>query len=105
MAIQYGVNLGSEIVRRTTKKGASVLIRILLDKGADVNTQGGDYGNALLAASVRGYKEIVTLLLDKGAEINAQGRHYGNALLAASANDREEVFALLQKQSASGASK
>ena len=57
---------------------------MLLDKGADVNAQGGWYGNALQAASSRGHEKVVQILLDKGAEINAQGGIYGNALQAAS---------------------
>jgi ankyrin repeat protein len=40
---------------------------MLLDKSAEVNTQGGDYGNALQAASAGGYKQIVKMLLDAGA--------------------------------------
>jgi hypothetical protein len=77
------------------EKGASVLTRMLLDKGADVNAQGGPYGNALQAASVGGHKAVVTLLLDKGADVNAQGGHYGNALRAASAEGHKEVATLL----------
>jgi ankyrin repeat protein len=42
-----------------------------LDKGADVNAQGGYYGNALYTTSLRGDQEIVNLLLDKEADINA----------------------------------
>ena len=34
-------------------------IRMLLEKGADVNAQGGRSGNALQAASSRGHKEVV----------------------------------------------
>lgn len=44
---------------------------MLLDKGADVNAQGSNYGNALQAALSRGYKTVVQMLLDKGADINA----------------------------------
>ncbi|EAQ93238.1 hypothetical protein CHGG_01473 [Chaetomium globosum CBS 148.51] len=54
--------------------------QILISKGADVNAQGGEYGNALQAASSGGHQEIVKLLLDKGADVNAQGGEYGNAL-------------------------
>jgi ankyrin repeat protein len=61
----------------------------LLDNGADVNAQGGYYGNALQAASVRGYQEITQLLLDKGADVNAQGRYYGNALQAATVRGQQ----------------
>ena len=45
--------------------------QLLLKKGADVNAQGGLYGNALQAASEGDHAEIVQLLLDKGADINA----------------------------------
>ncbi|KAK4220779.1 hypothetical protein QBC38DRAFT_493467 [Podospora fimiseda] len=44
----------------------------MLDKGADVNAQGGGYGNALQAASSGGHQEIVKLLLDKGADVSTQ---------------------------------
>jgi ankyrin repeat protein len=53
---------------------------MLLNKGAEVNAQGGRYGNALEAASDRGYEQVVKMLLDKGAEVNAQGGEYDNAL-------------------------
>ncbi|PWO15022.1 hypothetical protein PtrARCrB10_12117, partial [Pyrenophora tritici-repentis] len=50
------------------------IVKLLLNKGADVNAQGGEYGNALQAASAGGHEAIVKLLLDKGAGVNAQGR-------------------------------
>ncbi|KAF1963965.1 hypothetical protein BU23DRAFT_376242, partial [Bimuria novae-zelandiae CBS 107.79] len=50
--------------------------KLLLNKGADVNAQGGEYGNALQAASERDHEAIVKLLLDKGADVNAQGGHH-----------------------------
>ncbi|PSN59252.1 hypothetical protein BS50DRAFT_475913, partial [Corynespora cassiicola Philippines] len=48
------------------------MAKLLLDKGANVNAEGGEYGNALQEASDRGHKEIVQLLLDKGANVNAK---------------------------------
>ena len=57
---------------------------MLLAKGADVNGQGGQYGNALQAASQGGYDQVVQMLLAKGADVNAQGGEYSNALQAAS---------------------
>ena len=41
----------------------------LVDKGVDANAQGGRYGKALYAASVRGYDKVVQLLVDNGADI------------------------------------
>lgn len=50
------------------------MVQVLLDRGADVNTQGGYYGNAVHAASFGGYEQVVQMLLDKGANVNAQRR-------------------------------
>jgi len=49
---------------------------MLLDKGAEVNAQGGRYGNALQAASEGGHEKVIQMLLDKSAEVNAQGGEY-----------------------------
>ena len=48
-------------------------VKIILDKGVDVNAQGGYYGNALQAALAKGHDQIVQMLLAKGADVNAQG--------------------------------
>ncbi|KAF8850847.1 hypothetical protein BDZ45DRAFT_538316, partial [Acephala macrosclerotiorum] len=45
--------------------------RILLAKGASVNTRGGYYGNPLEAASATGYENIVKILLENGADVNS----------------------------------
>jgi hypothetical protein len=75
--------------------GFSTVTRLLLDAGADVNAQGGLFGNALQAASLRGYEQIVKMLLDAGADFNAQGGDYGNALQAASAGGYEQIVKTL----------
>ncbi|KFA68023.1 hypothetical protein S40285_09729, partial [Stachybotrys chlorohalonatus IBT 40285] len=67
----------------------------LIIKGADINAQGGRYGNAVHAASYEGHDKIVELLLDNGANINAQGGEYGNALQAASYKGHDKVMELL----------
>uniref|UniRef100_A0A0B7JWZ5 NACHT domain-containing protein n=1 Tax=Bionectria ochroleuca TaxID=29856 RepID=A0A0B7JWZ5_BIOOC len=69
--------------------------RELVNKGADINAQGGEYGSTLQAASYRGHSEIVKLLLDKGADINAQGGYFGSALQAASYKGYSEIIKLL----------
>jgi ankyrin repeat protein len=43
------------------------VVKLLLDKGANVNAQSGHYGNALQAASIYGHDAVVRLLVDKGA--------------------------------------
>ena len=76
------------------------IIQLLVEKGVDVNAQGGDYGNALQAASNRGHEGIVQLLVKKGAEVNAQVGGYGNALQAASNRGHEGILQLLVKKGA-----
>ncbi|KZN92140.1 Ankyrin repeat and KH domain-containing protein [Penicillium chrysogenum] len=60
-----------------------------------VNAQGGEFGNALQAASIGGHKNAVQILLDKGADVSAQGGWYSNALQAASFNGNKEVVQIL----------
>jgi len=46
--------------------GHETVVRLLVTIGANVNAQGGEYGNALCAA-------LVPLLLEKGADIKHSG--------------------------------
>ncbi|KAI4940771.1 hypothetical protein J4E91_011258 [Alternaria rosae] len=80
--------------------GFSTVTRLLLDKGADVNAQGGSCGNALQAASERGHEQVVKMLLDQGADVNAQHGLDGNALYAASSGGHEQVVKMLLDQGA-----
>ena len=79
------------------------MAKLLIEKGADVNTQGGSYGNALQAASNGGHEAIAKLLMEKGAYINAQGKLFGNALQAASSRGHEAIAKLLIVSEKSGA--
>jgi ankyrin repeat protein len=65
--------------------------RLLFEAGADINAQGGWYGNALHAASYRGHDQTVQRLLEKGADINVQGGAHGNALQAASSSSHDHI--------------
>ncbi|KAF4921188.1 Ankyrin repeat domain-containing protein 50 [Colletotrichum fructicola] len=76
-------------------EGHHNIVQTLLDKGADVNAQGGDNSNALHAASFRGHANVIRILLDKGANVNSQGGYYGNALQAASFGGHDNVVQML----------
>ncbi|RDW91705.1 hypothetical protein BP5796_02870 [Coleophoma crateriformis] len=105
---------GTTLLYYLSDRGVHEVVKELLAAGADVNAQGGVYGNALQAASFRdheeivkqllaagadvnaqaserGHEEIVKQLLAAGADVNAQGEKYGNALQAASVNGYEEI--------------
>jgi ankyrin repeat protein len=68
---------------------------LLLDRGADVNANGGSYSTALQAAAIRGHDQIVQLLLDRGADVNANGGSYGTALQAAANRGHDQIVQLL----------
>jgi hypothetical protein len=70
-------------------------VKSILDKGADVNAQGGEYGNALQAASYQGHNQVVQILLAKGADVNAPGGLHGNALYVASQGGYDQVVQML----------
>ncbi|KAJ5665326.1 NACHT nucleoside triphosphatase [Penicillium maclennaniae] len=65
------------------------------DVSVIVDAQGGEYGNALQAASRSGNGKVAQMLLDRGADVNAQGGFYGNALQAASFGGYEKVVQML----------
>jgi ankyrin repeat protein len=71
------------------------VVKLLLDKGADINANGGSFSTALYVASEKGYDAVVKLLLDKGADVNAEGGMHGTSLQAASAKGHEAVVQLL----------
>jgi ankyrin repeat protein len=48
-------------------EGHETIVALLLEKGANVNTQGGPHRNALQAALAGGHEAITVLLLEKGA--------------------------------------
>ena len=73
----------------------NILSSFLSYPHADINAQGGVYGNALQAASKGGHEMVAQILMDAGAEVNAQGGFYGNALQAASKGGHEKVAQML----------
>ena len=73
------------------------VIRLLVEKGANVNAQCGrdQHINALQAAAFYGKVEVIRLLLDMGAHVNALGGSYGTALQVAAFRGRIEAARLL----------
>ncbi|KAF7986998.1 hypothetical protein HWV62_79 [Athelia sp. TMB] len=59
-----------------------VIVRLMIERGAEVNAPAGPKGTALQIASGRGEIDIVRLLLEHGADANALGGPEGTALQA-----------------------
>lgn len=51
-------------------KGYLEIALLLIQKGANINVQGGQYGNTIQAASAGGYLKITEILLQKGVNTN-----------------------------------
>lgn len=75
--------------------GLPVSVKMLIEKGANVNAQGGICGNALQAASYRGFEDVVQILLDNDVDVCALGGKYLHALQAASVAGRESIVQML----------
>lgn len=85
----------SRVLQEIALKRRTGLLQRMLDADADVNAQGGKYGNALQAASIiQDNTEIVGMLLSAGVDVNAQGGMYENALHAAAYNSSKENIKL-----------
>ncbi|KAA8894720.1 ankyrin repeat-containing domain protein [Sphaerosporella brunnea] len=79
-------------------EGHLEIVNILLERGADVNLVGGDYGTALGIAAWYGHKEIVNILLERGADVNLVGGLYGTPLeIAAQCGYKEIVNTFLER--------
>ena len=75
-------------------------VELLLERGADVNAQGGEYGNALQAACAGGHESITRILLERGADINARSKTHGDALQCACSKGHEKIAQMLLERGA-----
>ncbi|KAJ6118823.1 hypothetical protein N7471_013443 [Penicillium samsonianum] len=80
--------------------GHGMIVKLLLERGADVNAQSGLDGNALQAACYQGHDKIVQMLLERAADVNAQGGRYGNALQAACYRGHDKIVQMLLERAA-----
>lgn len=96
----YSVNAqeptsGMTVLNIAAARGHEEIVRLLLDRGADVSIRGVGGDTALFHAARKGEASIVALLLDKGANPNAVTRHGTTPLMAAEHAGSERVVELL----------
>lgn len=87
------------LLQKASLLGSPDVVAILLDRGADVNAEGGKFGfgTVMIAAASRGHSLIIQILLQFGADINAVDQRHGTALIAAcERGDLENVRLLLE---------
>lgn len=101
LVLERGDTNGRTPLFLAAEHGHQRMVKLLLDKGVNVNADKDFYDNALYAASRKGHKQIVKLLLDAGANVNTKNR-YDNTytLYAASESGHEAVVKLLLEKGA-----
>ena len=80
--------------------GNLAVVKMLLDKNANVNATTADGATALMAAAARGRPDICQVLLDKSADVNAVTSFGKTALTYAANNGHVKVVELLLKYKA-----
>ena len=73
--------------------GHQSIVKLLLDKGADINHNG--YNPALMVAADNGHKDVVEYLLSRGAQVNVRGRNGYTALHKAAFGAHHEIVKIL----------
>ncbi|KAH8694900.1 hypothetical protein BGW36DRAFT_452665, partial [Talaromyces proteolyticus] len=78
------------------ENGHEKVVKLLLDKGADIESKDNYYGLSLLSwAAKNGHKKVVKLLLDKGADIESKDNYYGLCPLSWAAKNGHEIVVKL----------
>jgi ankyrin repeat protein len=74
------------------------IVSLLLDAGADVNSESGGNNTALMEAGHKGLTSVVELLIEKGALVDIQNKYGETALIVSSMEGGEPavVKALLK---------
>ena len=70
-------------------------MKLLLEKGAEIEAKDNDGNTPLHSASIREHLEVVKLLLEKGADVNAKSNAGQTPLHSASMDEYTEVMKLL----------
>ena len=81
-------------------EGHESTLRLLIEKGANVNADNGNPRTALHLASANGHKAIAELLIEKGADIHAKQFSYGTALHTAAETGQKAIVELLIEKGA-----
>jgi len=88
---------GRTILMHAAWFGHIDVMRILIDKGADVNAKNKNGATALILAADKGNAEIVSFLIDKGADFNSKDGNGTALMLAANKGNAEFVRFLIDK--------
>jgi ankyrin repeat protein len=77
------------------------VVKLLLEKGADIQAKNEMNWNALMQAASEGYADVVKLLLEAGSEVNVISKEIGETvLILASWKNAPEIVKMLLEYNA-----
>ena len=91
---------GMTALMRAAENGHEAIAQLLLEKGADIQTQDLFGQTAMTRTATRGHEAVVRLLLENGANVNAKDKFGKTALMRAAACGYETVTRLLLENGA-----
>lgn len=83
-----------------TQSQIEELIKLLIEKGSDINAQNEDGYTTVMTATQRGLTDIIKLLVENGADVNAKTKNGQTALMMASERRQINIVKLLVKNKA-----
>lgn len=86
---------GKAPLYRASTNGYIEIVKLLIDKGADINIKNDDDRTPLYQASIWDYKEIAEILIDKGADINVKDKNGETPLFGATFSCKDETAKIL----------
>ena len=91
---------GNTALAWAARRGHEAVVRLLLEKGADIKAKDDDRRAVLSAAAERGHEAVVRLLLEKGIDIEVKDNGGRTVLQAAARGGHEAVVRLLLENGA-----
>ncbi|AFM27021.1 ankyrin repeat domain-containing protein [Desulfomonile tiedjei] len=88
------------ILMEAAVRGNLEVMKLLLDKGANIDMVDQDGWTALMGATVQGRIEPVRLLLEHGADVNAKNCNGETALVMATGMQHSEIEDVLREHGA-----
>ena len=90
-----GKDLSEASLHTASKEGDTDVVKLLLERGADINSLGRSINSPLMAAASEGKADVVRLLIERGAKVDLRDREGWTALILASRYGHLEALRVL----------